>query len=203
MPKAHMYWTKKPRASHWGPSQKSGLSPGSSGRKYPSLSSPSPSATPTFSALPISLIWASSCRSSCPSLVVVPLLLFLLSNLPVREESFLAKTRWEVLDVVAVVDMILEGRDGKRKWRRIGRLADELVLARPTPPPDAAVPAIVRDMSAAVESLNGDTESVSVDEKNPSNILKKIYLLNYTRLPFPKYHNIFVFLKFPHCLHLK
>ena len=151
MPKAHKYWTKKPRASHWGPSQKSGLSPGSSGKKYPSSSS-SPSATPTFSVLPISLILASSRCSCCPSLVVVPLLLFLLSNLPVRDESFLAKTMWEVLDlVVVVVVMTVKGRDGRRKWRRIGRWVDGLVVVRPTPPLATAVPAIVRDMSVASE----------------------------------------------------
>lgn len=111
IPKAHKYCIKKPKASHWGPSQKSGSSPGSAGKTYPSS---------TVARVPVSsgsltpvAIW--SVRSSSSSLVDdddEPLLLFLLPNFLVVEESFLAaETMWEVL----------QGFDGKRVGRWRGR----------------------------------------------------------------------------------
>ena len=176
MPKAHKYWTKKPKASHWGPSQKSGLSPGSSGNTYPSAaaatapSSKEPTAPPSIL---LNLLSSKSlrCWFSSWSLVVVLLLLFLPSSLPVLEENFLAETMWRVVVVVLV-------ESGKRRWRLMGRLVKEclvgllqrippLLLPQPTPPPLAMVRAIVewvmRGLWRVLLAVSGDKVSENQD----------------------------------------
>lgn len=116
MPKAHMYWTKNPRASHWDPSQKFGLSPGSSGITNPSSTvkllirlSPSVSAVPFHSCIS---------SSSCSLVVTGPVLRFLLSNFPVLEEGedFLGVAETVKGNVLEWWDH--EGDEGLRNGRR-------------------------------------------------------------------------------------
>lgn len=135
MPKAHMYWTKKPSASHWGPSQKSGSVPGSSGKTYPpSSAAPSPT-RPTFSMPNLSSTIRCTWFSSWSLVVVVPLL-FLPSSLPVREENLLAETKWRLL-------VLLES--GKRMWRRMGKWVRGCLVVLPCriPPPPPPPPLLM------------------------------------------------------------
>lgn len=116
IPNAHKYWMKKPKAFHWGPSQKSVSIPGSSGIGTPSALTYAPGSS-TAAPSPTSPT-TSSCSSSGET--TAPFLPF--SSLRVRDEMpLLACVIWELLprERLALAGEREEDKKGlELYWRR-------------------------------------------------------------------------------------
>ncbi|RWW44621.1 hypothetical protein BHE74_00049609 [Ensete ventricosum] len=119
MPKAHWYWTKKPRAFHWGPSHKSFSSPGSTGIGVVEYSNPSIPPPPGLSMGAIPPPPTSAGGASSFTVVPPPFLSRFSRRRDREERPFLAPATCAAPRLVRKGEE--EGREGKDSWCRAAK----------------------------------------------------------------------------------